>query len=115
VDLLIEAAGVQSGFDLHYDILRRAGRLTIFAAHRDADRLVSLAAWHSRGYQVYNASPSITPEFHKLLPPTVRMMERGVFDMRPLISHVRPAAEAQELFDIAANHRDGYIKGVLLW
>jgi threonine dehydrogenase-like Zn-dependent dehydrogenase len=42
-------------------------------------------------------------------------MEKGVFDLRPLVTHVMPPERASEMFEIAAHQSDGYIKGVIRW
>ncbi|MGI5917392.1 MAG: zinc-dependent alcohol dehydrogenase [Anaerolineae bacterium] len=115
VDLVVEAAGAQAAFDLNYSILREGGRLNIFSWHKADYRQVDLGAWHMMGIQVYNASPSISPDFPRILKRTVPMMKRGVFCLELLITHVMPADRAPEMFDIAYHQSDGYIKGVLCW
>jgi threonine dehydrogenase-like Zn-dependent dehydrogenase len=115
LDVIIEAAGVQPAFDVHYDILRKGGRFNIFSWHKEGDRRVDLGAWHMKGFQVYNASPSIAPDFARIFARTVPLMQKGVFDLKPLVTHVMPIDQAPEMFDIAVHQRDGYIKGVLLW
>jgi threonine dehydrogenase-like Zn-dependent dehydrogenase len=115
VDIVIEAAGVQEAFDLHYALLRKQGKLCVFSWHKDGDRRVDLGAWHMSGYEVGNASPSISPNFSRVFARTVPMMEKGVFDLRPLVTHVMPPARATEMFETAAHQSDGYIKGVIRW
>jgi L-iditol 2-dehydrogenase len=115
VDVMVEAAGAQPAFDLNYEILRRAGRLNIFSWHKGGDRRVDLGAWHMMGIEVYNASPSISPHFGEIFRRTVPLMEKGIFDLKPLITHVMPVDQAPEMFEIASHQSDGYIKGVLTW
>lgn len=115
VDVMVEAAGAQPAFDLNYGILRQAGRLNIFSWHKEPFRKVDLGAWHMMGIEVYNASPNISPNFAKIFSRTVPLMEKGTFDLKPLVTHVLPADEAVRMFDIASHQSDGYIKGVLRW
>lgn len=115
VDVMIEAAGAQPAFDLNYTILREAGRLNIFSWHKADYREVDLGAWHMMGIQVYNASPNISSNFASVFARAVPLMEKGIFDLEPLVSHVMPAEQAPEMFEIASHQSDGYIKGVLLW
>ncbi|MFO7917946.1 MAG: zinc-binding dehydrogenase [Anaerolineae bacterium] len=115
VDTMVETAGVQAAFDLNYDILRRAGTLNLFSWHKHGDRRVDLGAWHGMGLKLYSTSPSIAPDFARIFARAVPMMEKGVFDLKPLITHVMPVDKAPEMFDIAAEQEDGYIKGVLVW
>jgi threonine dehydrogenase-like Zn-dependent dehydrogenase len=115
VDVVIECAGNQAGFDIANAIVRRGGRLNIFSAQRGDPRQVSLSRWHSLGVQAYASSPSIAPDFPSILARTVPMMARGVFDLEPLVTHISPPEQAQELFELALARRDGYIKGVIRW
>ncbi len=115
VDIMIEAAGAQAAFDLNYSILRKQGKLCIFSWHKDGPRTVDLGAWHMAGFEVGNASPSISPNFARIFARAVPLMEKGIFDLRPLVTHVMPPERAQELFEIAAHQEDGYIKGVIRW
>ncbi len=115
VDVMIEAAGAQPAFDLNYEILREAGRLVIFSWHKDGDRRVDLGAWHMMGIEVYNASPNISRHFPQIFARTVPLMQKGIFDLKPLVTHVMPVSQASEMFDIASHQSDGYIKGVLRW
>ncbi len=115
VDVMIEAAGSQPAFDLNYDILREAGRLVIFSWHKAGDRRVDLGEWHMMGLEVYNASPSISRHFSQIFARSVPLMQKGIFDLKPLITHVMPVAQAPEMFEIASHQSDGYIKGVLHW
>lgn len=115
VDVAVECAGNQAAFQLGYQIVRKAGRLNIFSAQRGQPRQVDLAMWHSKGIQVYASSPSIAPDFAKIWARTVPMMQKGVFDLKPLVTHTAPPEQAQELFETGLSKQGGYIKGVVLW
>jgi len=114
-DIVVEAAGTQEALDYHYSLLRKQGRLCIFSWHKDGPRSVDLGAWHMSGYEVGNASPSISPNFSRIFARAVPLMEKGVFDLKPLVTHVMSPEQAPELFEIAAHQSDGYIKGVIRW
>lgn len=114
-DIVVEAAGTQEAFDYHYALLRRQGKLCVFSWHKDGARSVDLGAWHMSGYEVGNASPSISPNFSRIFARAVPLMEKGVFDLKHLVTHVMSPEQAPELFEIAAHQSDGYIKGVIKW
>jgi 2-desacetyl-2-hydroxyethyl bacteriochlorophyllide A dehydrogenase len=114
-DIVVEAAGTQEAFDYHYSLLRKQGKLCIFSWHKDGARSVDLGAWHMSGYEVGNASPSISPNFSRIFARAVPLIEKGVFDLKPLVTHVMSPEQAPELFEIAAHQSDGYIKGVVRW
>jgi len=115
VDIAVECAGNQAAVQTAYKILRKAGRLNIFSAQRGEPRQIDLSTWHNKGFEAYASSPSISPNFAKIYARTVPMMQKGVFDLKSLITHTSSPEEAPELFEIANNKTDGYIKGVILW
>jgi threonine dehydrogenase-like Zn-dependent dehydrogenase len=67
------------------------------------------------GFRVMNSGPAISPHFNQAFRRAVPLMERGVFDLKPLVTHVVPVEQAQGLFETAVAHADGYIKGVVTW
>jgi L-iditol 2-dehydrogenase len=115
VDLTIECAGVEETFQLAYEMVRKGGRVNIFSAQRGEPRRVDLSLWHSLGLQAYATSPSIAPDFPRIFARTVPLMQRGVFDLRPLVTHTAPPQEAPALYETALHKRDGYIKGAIVW
>lgn len=115
VDVAIESAGTQATLDLSYSILRSGGRLNIFGSHRGAMRTVDIYEWHHLGIEVVNTSPKISADFPRVFQRTVQLMQKGVFDLKPLITHVVPPEQAQDLFELAVSRQPAYIKGVVKW
>ena len=113
-DLVIDASGAAEALDLATQLVCRAGRLVLFGWHYGM-RSVDAKLWHTKGLRVANPSPAINPRFSDIFKRAVRLMRRRVFDLRPLITHALPPERAQELFEIAAEKKDGYIKGVLIY
>ena len=109
----IVVGGRRGGRDYHYAAPQAAS--CCFSWHKDGPRSVDLGAWHMSGYEVGNASPSISPNFSRIFARAVPLMEKGVFDLRPLVTHVMSPEQAPELFEIAAHQSDGYIKGEVRW
>jgi threonine dehydrogenase-like Zn-dependent dehydrogenase len=115
-DVVIECAGSQAALDLSYRILRPAGILNISSSHRGSGRRsVDVYEWHHKGIAVFNTSPKITPDFPRVFRRTVKLMERAVFDLRPLITHRTAPAKAQALFELATAKGEGYVKGIVEW
>jgi len=111
-DVAIECSGAAAALNLCSKILRRGGTLVIFAWHHQPRR-VDTSRWHVGGYRVLNTSPMFSPNFDSFFGRAVKMMERGIFRLDRLVTHVSPAERAQELFEIAASAKDGYIKGAI--
>jgi threonine dehydrogenase-like Zn-dependent dehydrogenase len=115
VDISIESGGTQATLDLSYRILRAGGRLNIFGSHRGAIRQVDVYEWHHLGLQVVNTSPKISHDYARVFQRTVTLMQKGIFDLRPLITHALPPERAPELYAIANARTPNYIKGIVKW
>ena len=112
-DLVVEASGAVLPMEQAGDLTRSGGRLGIFAWHHQP-RLVDLGLWHVKGIRVLNAAPGIGLDY--AVDPferAIRLLERGVFDQGPLITHRHPLDKVQEALEVAAERRPNYIKGVL--
>jgi len=112
LDVVFECAGVQGVLDASSRLLRNGGTLCMFAWHHGT-RTIDTDFWHLHGIRALNASPMISEYFHPFWGRAARLIERGIIDLRPLVTHAFPAARCQELFEIAAARKDGYIKGVV--
>ena len=45
--------------------------------------------------------------------PVLRLMDEGVLDAQPLLTHHFPLARIQEAFELVAAYRDGVIKAII--
>lgn len=114
-DLVVEASGAAEALALCSTLTRIGGRIGIFSWHH-TPRTVDLGTWHIRGLKVLNAGPNISTDRNvSQMARAVRLMERGLFDQRPLITHRHPVARVQEAMELAASRPADYIKGVLLF
>jgi len=111
-DVAFESAGAGKALDLCSRILRRGGTLVIFAWHHEPRR-VDTSKWHMSGYRILNTSPMFSPNFDAFFGRAVKLMQRGIFRLERLVTHVFPAERAQELFEIATGAKDDYIKGAI--
>jgi threonine dehydrogenase-like Zn-dependent dehydrogenase len=113
-DLTLEAAGTQQTLDLGAKLTRRGGRYCIFARHA-GQRQADIGAWYDQGLKVFNFPPMLHDQAgcRGYFERAVRCMWRGLVDLKPLITHRHKAADAQQALELAAEHRDDYIKGVL--
>jgi threonine dehydrogenase-like Zn-dependent dehydrogenase len=112
-DLVVEVAGGPATVDPASRMVRTGGKLAIFAWHHEP-RSVDLGLWHMRGIRVMNCAPGIgTDRNERSWERAIRLLDRGVFDMAPLVTHRHPAADVQAAMELAAERPEGYIKGVL--
>jgi threonine dehydrogenase-like Zn-dependent dehydrogenase len=112
-DLVVEVAGGPTTVDSATRLVRTGGKLGIFAWHHEP-RAVDLGSWHMRGIRVMNCAPGIgTDRNERSWERAIRLLDRGTFDMAPLVTHRHPADDVQAAMDLAAERPEGYIKGVL--
>ena len=113
-EVVFECAGTQEALESASAAVRLGGTLCIFSWHK-GERRLDLGHWHTRGIRVLNVSPAMAPDFIQLLAPAAACIWRGIFDLRPLVTHTAPLEEAQELFQTAAQAPEGFIKAVVLF
>lgn len=111
-DIVVEASGSEGGFKLANQIIKTAGTLSLFGCHRGI-RQFDGDNWHSRGIRILNTSPSCDTHYFERGIQAAKLMQKGVFNLKQLITHVSDYRNAQELFEIALHKKDGYIKGVI--
>jgi threonine dehydrogenase-like Zn-dependent dehydrogenase len=64
---------------------------------------------------ILNTSPSFSPDFNKDFHDAVKLLKKGIFDQRPLITHRFHYTEAQEAFKIASEKPEGFVKAVIVF
>jgi threonine dehydrogenase-like Zn-dependent dehydrogenase len=114
-DLVVEVAGVQSTLDWATRLTRPGGRLAIFAWHHER-RPVDLSSWAMKGLRVLNCGPAIGIDTsYDCFERAQRLLEIGIFDMAPLITHRHHFLDAQAAMELACERPQDYIKGVFFF
>lgn len=111
-DVVVECSGSEAGYELANRLMKRSGILNLFGWHRGS-RTFDGTKWHLGGYTVYNTAPPINRHFSDMIVPTVRMMQKGVFDQTDLITHIVPYNMSREVLETSISKEQGYIKGVI--
>jgi threonine dehydrogenase-like Zn-dependent dehydrogenase len=112
-DLVVEAAGAAATLAQATRLVRSGGKLGIFAWHHEP-RSIDLSVWHMQGIRVLNCAPNIGRDRNEQTwERAIRLLERGVFDMAPLVTHRHHAIDVQAAMELAAQRPPDYIKGVL--
>ena len=111
IDTVVETSGTQAGLNLATRLVRTGGRISEFGwIHGNAT--VSGDAWHLGGFTIVNPSPF--GKIRDTFPAAIRLMKKGIFDLRPLVTHVVPLEEYPSLCErIADGEEPDYIKGVV--
>jgi threonine dehydrogenase-like Zn-dependent dehydrogenase len=63
------------------------------------------------GFTIVNSSPS--SKLRAPFPPAIRLIHRGVFDLRPLVTHLTPLDDYAALMARILSGEGGYVKGVV--
>jgi threonine dehydrogenase-like Zn-dependent dehydrogenase len=110
MDTVVDCTGAQAGLDLTTQICRRGGRINLFGWNK-ASRTVDTNHWHLAGLTIVNSSPSAA--LRDPFPVAVRLLQAGIINLKPLITHVVPLDEYPRLLSKAVKLEDGYVKGVV--
>ena len=112
IDAVVDTSGSQSGLDLATDIVRRAGRINLFGWIKGDTATFNPSAWHGKAISLVNSSPSA--QLRDPFPPAIRLLERGVIDLRPLVTHIVDIDDYPTFMaGVTSGEVDGYIKGVV--
>lgn len=110
-DVVVDASGSQAGLDLATDIVRRGGLINLFGWIKGERATFDPTKWHGGGFTIVNSSPAA--RLRDPFPAAIRLIEQGVFDLRPLVTHVVPLAEYPALMRRILDGDPTYIKGVI--
>jgi threonine dehydrogenase-like Zn-dependent dehydrogenase len=110
IDTVVDCSGSQAGLDLSSQIVKDGGRLNLFGWNHGTGSFPG-DVWHMRGITVVNSAPNSAER--DPWPAAIRMLDRKLIDLRPLVSHVVPLEEYPSLLEHAAARGSGYMKGVV--
>lgn len=110
-DVVVDTTGNQAGLDLATDVVKRGGLINLFGWLKGQTATFDPTKWHGGGFTIVNSSPSA--KLRDPFPPAIRLMQRGVFDLQPLVSHCVELDDYAALMqDVIAGKID-YLKGVI--
>lgn len=112
VDIVVECSGSQPGISMATELVTPGGTISNFAWHR-GERTLDASSWHLNGIRILNTAPALDRHFSDHVVQTQRLMGRGVFDQKDLMTHVMDYHDIQKMLTLAESHQDGYIKGVI--
>ena len=112
IDTVVDTSGSQDGLDLATDIVRRAGRINLFGWIKGDTAAFNPSTWHGKALTIVNSSPAA--QMRDPFPPAIRLIEKGVIDLKPLVTHVVPIDDYPSFMTgVTTGQVDGYIKGVV--
>ena len=112
IDTVVDTSGSQDGLDLATEIVRRAGRINLFGWIKGDTASFNPSTWHGKALTIVNSSPAA--QMRDPFPPAIRLIEKGVIDLKPLVTHVVPIDDYPSFMTgVTTGQVDGYIKGVV--
>jgi threonine dehydrogenase-like Zn-dependent dehydrogenase len=115
-DIVIEFAAVPQSLELAASLTADVqGKLVLGSWHR-GERAFNGTRWHQSGLEVLNLSPNSNYRFRDVTPRTAKLIQKGVYDTRRLVTHTAGFHDFEalnELFLKSIQKTDGYIKGVI--
>jgi threonine dehydrogenase-like Zn-dependent dehydrogenase len=110
---VIEATGKQWPLDLAAELTAIRGKLVIAGYHQDGSRQVNMQLWNWRGIDVINAHERDPEEYLKGMRNAVAAVMEGRLDPQPLFTHVFPATELQQAFELHHANPEGFTKALI--
>ena len=112
IDVVVDTSGAQEGLNLSADIARRGGRINLFGWIKGERAHFNPSTWHTKGLTIVNSSPSV--QLCNTFQPAITLLQKGIIDLRPLVTHVVPLQEYPQFMQgMVAGEVEGYIKGVV--
>ncbi len=111
---VIDCTGSQSGLDLAVKSCAKAGDIYLFGWHRTA-RTIDLKTQHLKGNRLIHTSPALDDgrDYSRYWPKTIKLFERGIFDLSILISHKYKAEDIKQAFVDSVKREEGFVKSVI--
>lgn len=110
-DVVVDTTGHQAGLDLATDIVKRGGIINLFGWLKGERASFDPTKWHLGGFTIVNSAPGA--KIRDPFPAAIRLIHRGVFDLRPLVTHITPLNGYPDLMGKIVGGEPSYIKGVV--
>jgi threonine dehydrogenase-like Zn-dependent dehydrogenase len=110
VDIAVEAVGKVEALAAAAELVRPYGTLLNLGFGLEEEAPFPIGRLAARRVRFV---PGYGPAVKNYMTPLVKMMQRGVIDTAPLVSHTLPLSEAPRAYELAANRADGALKILL--
>lgn len=110
-DVVVDTSGNQAGLDLATDIVKRGGLINLFGWLKGQSATFDPTKWHLGGFTVVNSAPS--SRLRDPFPPAIRLIQQGIIDLRPLVTHVVSLTDYPALMQQIVHGEPSYVKGVV--
>jgi L-iditol 2-dehydrogenase len=112
-DVTYEVTGVEAGLALAGHVTRMSGKLCIVGYHQGPPRSIDLGHWNWMAFQLVNAHFRDPDTIMAGMRAGMRLVDAGILDASPLVTHTYPLAIVAEAFETAAARPPGFVKAVV--
>ncbi len=111
IDKVFDCSGTKEGLDLAANLVKTGGLISLFGWIR-GEVSIPGSNWHMGGFTVVNASPFA--DVRDPFPIAIRLIQKGVIDLKSLVTDVVTLDEYASLLDeVIAGRERTYVKGVV--
>jgi L-iditol 2-dehydrogenase len=108
VDVAFECAGASETPQAGAAMTRRGGKLILCGIPADDTLTLNASTVRHRGLTV-----KLVRRMKHTYPRAIRLVERGMVDVMPLVTHHLPLEDMTEALEMVANYRDGVLRAVI--
>ena len=109
LDVVIDAAGVPYTLKQALEIVRPGGTILQFGVHTRPVDNINLISLYFKEIEIVGTRACVSDDFDT----SIKLVTRGIVDVKPLISHVFPLQKLEESFQLAEKSPDEVIKMVV--
>lgn len=111
VDVTFDCSGSKQGLDTATHLTKTGGVISLFGWIR-GEGVFQGDLWHLGGFTVVNSSP--LAKIRDTFPAAMRLIHKGIVDLKPLVTDVVPLSGYGPLLDeVIKGRKKPYIKGVV--
>lgn len=111
---VVEFTGTESGLRLAGDMVCAHGNLGIAGFHNDGPRTIDFKLWNMKAMNMYNCHERRIDYEATLCERALRLISQGQWKFTGAARHVYTLDEFDKANEDMANHRDNFIKGLVL-
>lgn len=119
-DVVVEATGVAALVNSALELARRRGRVVLLGSPRGLTEINAYKFIHSRGVTMTGAHEGLQgfdglPTRRELTETSLTLIAAGKIQVAPLLTHVLPASQAQNAYEMLIHQQDQALGVVLDW
>lgn len=108
VDVAFEAAGAEETPDQAAAVARPGGKVVVAGIPSDDKMTITTSPYRRKGLTI-----KLVRRMKHTYPRAIRMVQRGMVDVNPLVTHVFPLERIVEAFEMVAAYDDGVLRAVI--